>query len=172
MLIYFVCSMLVGPLASTYIKSNIVQAYKIPAGSMIPTLMIGDHMLVDKKLYKHASSAAGDIVVFPYPKNPAQDFVKRIVGVPADTVEIRDKQLFINGSKYEEPYVVNLDERVFPADTNPRDNVGPITVTDHSLFILGDNRDNSHDSRFWGFIDQEKVKGNAVTLYWSWDREN
>ena len=151
---------------------------------MIPTLLIGDHILVNKFIYGVKNPINGetwisyktpqrhDIVVFRYPQNRSQDFIKRVVGIPGDTVEIINKKLYINGDLFEEPNAVFLDQHVFPKGTQPRDNFGPVTVPPDSLFVMGDNRDNSHDSRFWKFVNIKDLKGKAFMLYWSWDKEN
>ncbi|MCA1766408.1 MAG: signal peptidase I, partial [Desulfobulbaceae bacterium] len=113
-----------------------------------------------------------DVLVFKFPLNPSQDFIKRVIGLPGDTVEIIDKKVFINGVRLKnDPGVIESDH-VIPAGKSPRDNFGPVTVPAASLFVMGDNRDNSHDSRFWGFVDFKDLKGKAYVLYWSWDRED
>lgn len=151
---------------------------------MIPTLLIGDHILVNKFSYGIKNPFTGeiwiplgtperqDVVVFKYPENPSQDFIKRVVGLPGDRIEIRDKQVYVNGSLLNVKYAVNMDPNTYPGPTPPRDNFGPITVPNHSLFVMGDNRDNSHDSRFWGYVDYTALKGKAFMLYWSWNKEN
>ena len=171
-------------LLALFIRTFVVQAFKIPSGSMIPTLLIGDHILVSKFAYGIKNPFSGstlipinvpqrqDVVVFRYPQNPSQDFIKRVVGLPGDTIEVVDKKLFVNGSPTEDPHAVFLDPQIFPKGTQPRDNFGPVLVPPGTLFVMGDNRDNSHDSRFWKFVDMKQVKGKAFMLYWSWDKEN
>jgi len=151
---------------------------------MQDTLLIGDHILVNKFIYgvKNPLNGntwipikkpeRGDIVVFKYPVNPAQDYIKRVVGVEGDTIEIKDKRVFVNGVPQVENYAIFLDNKILPANVQSRDNLGPITVPENSLFVMGDNRDNSYDSRFWKFVDLKAVKGKAFILYWSWDKEN
>jgi signal peptidase I len=148
---------------------------------MIPTLLIGDHILVNKFTYGIKNPFTGedwlemgdpqrhDIVVFKFPQNPSQDFIKRVVGVGGDRIEIIDKRVYVNGGLFIEPHAVNDKPETLPS---ARDNFGPVTVPPHSLFVMGDNRDNSHDSRFWGFVDLKAIKGKAFLLYWSWDRED
>lgn len=173
--IYLTCwavaSLIIQPTIGHLIKHNIIQAYKIPSGAMIPTLLIGDHILVDKLIYKDNEPQRGDIIVFPYPKDPSKDFVKRLVGLEGDIIEIRDKQLYINKELYVESYTINNDPKTIPESQFPRDFFGPITIPQNSLFVMGDNRDNSHDSRFWGFVDKNSVKGRVNSLYWSWNKE-
>ena len=169
---YLVFGLLFSGFSSNYIRDNHVQAYKIPAGSMEPALLIGDHILVDKSV---ESYGRGDLVVFEFPgdegKGNPRDFIKRIVGLPGEVIEVWDKQLYINGRQLEEPYAVHREATLVPADVAPRDNFGPITVPADSYFTLGDNRDRSYDSRFWGVVKGEKLRGRSVTIYWSWVRE-
>ena len=162
------------------IRSFVVQAFKIPSGSMIPTLAIGDHILVNKfvygvripyfrnEIFPVTSPRRGDVVVFIYPQDEEKDFIKRVVGVAGDVVEVRDKRLFVNGEPAADPYA-NLDSNEHERAIAPRDNFGPFKVPDGKLFVMGDNRDHSYDSRFWGPVDLDKVKGKAFLIYWSWD---
>lgn len=175
-------ALLVALVLAFFIRSFIVQAFKIPSGSMLPTLQIGDHILVNKFIYglrlpypfetmliEWNQPDRGDVIVFIYPKDRTKDFIKRVIGLPGDTVEIRHKQVFINGAKMDDPHANFADEdREMPG---PRDNFGPITVPPHHLFVMGDNRDRSHDGRFWGFVDLNDVKGKAFLIYWSWDAD-
>ncbi len=138
---------------------------------MTPTLQIGDYLLVDKAIYKKQDPKRGDIVVFPYPIKPEQNFIKRVVAVAGDSVEVKDKQLLINGEKVIENYIVHNDPDTIEKSMNQRDNFATVNVPPDSLFLMGDNRDNSHDSRFWGFVDKNTVKGKAINLYWSRDRD-
>lgn len=154
------------------IRTYIFQAYKMPSGSMKPTLLVGDHILADKFPLNLDKIERGDIIVFVYPPDPRKDFVKRVVGLPGETIEIRDRELYIDGNLLEENYVLHIDNHIFPADVNSRDNFGPIRVPENSLFVLGDNREASYDSRFWGFVELTKVKGKVTKIYWSWDKEN
>ncbi len=166
-----------------FIRTFVVQAYKIPSGSMIPTLDIGDHILVnkfihgirlpffDKVVIPVASPKRGDIIVFKFPNDESKDFIKRVVGLPGETVEIKDKILYINGQKMTEPYALNDDRSMFPPTVNHRDNFGPVVVPPGAYFVMGDHRDHSLDSRFWGFVEYSKIRGKAFLIYWSWDRE-
>lgn len=177
-------AIVIALILALFIRSFIVQAFKIPSGSMIPTLLIGDHLLVNKFIYGIKNPFTGatwisigepnrrDIIVFKYPENPKQDFIKRVIGVAGDRIEIIDKKVYVNGEILEVDNAVYRDNRIFPGDVTPRDNLGPIVVPENSLFVMGDNRDNSHDSRFWKFVDLQAIKGKAFILYWSWDRED
>ncbi|WP_185245079.1 signal peptidase I [Citrifermentans bremense] len=156
---------------STAVKTNVIQAYKFPSGSMEPTLLIGDHILVDRT-QSAKNPKRGDLIVFEYPEDSSKDFIKRVVAVGGDTVEIKDKELFVNGKTVKEPYAVHKETDLIPATINPRDNYGPQVVPKDSYFVLGDNRDRSYDSRFWGAVTKNKVKGTVKNLYWSWDKKN
>ena len=150
---------------------------------MEPTLLIGDHLLVNKFIYgiKNPITGSvwlpvddperGDIIVFKYPVNPKQDFIKRVVGIEGDRIKIVDKELYVNGKPFHVAGAVHLEPDIIPGATNPRDNFGPVTVPKNSLFVMGDNRDNSHDSRFWKFVKLKNVKGKAFILYWSWNKD-
>ena len=156
----------------------VVQAFKIPSGSMLETLQIGDHLLVNKFLYglrnpfnddyliRGVEPKVGDIIVFRYPKDRSLDYIKRIVGVPGDTLEMRNKVLYRNGVEVQEPYTQHSQPLIMIPG---RDNWGPITVPADKFFALGDNRDDSADSRFWGFLDRNDIRGKAWRIYWSAD---
>jgi len=164
--------LLIQPGVESAIKSDILQAYRIPSGAMKPTLQIGDHILADKYTYKKTEPKRGDIVIFPFPEDPSKDFIKRVVAVGGETIEIIDKQISINGEIIEEPFVIHTDSNIFRDKKRPRDNFGPVKVPDDSLFVMGDNRDHSYDSRFWGFVKKASVKGKAASIYWSWDKDS
>ena len=180
----YIEAILIALLLALFIRTFIVQAFKIPSGSMENTLLIGDHILVNKFIYGVKNPFNGntwipfsnperrDIVVFKYPVNPDQDYIKRVVGVAGDIIEIKNKKVYVNGVVLDEKYAIFRDNKILPANVQSRDNLGPITVPEHSLFVMGDNRDNSYDSRFWKFVDLKAVKGKAFILYWSWDKEN
>jgi signal peptidase I len=154
-----------------YIKSSYVQAFKLPSESMQPTLLVGDHVLVDKRASAR-DLQRGDLVVFRYPKDPTKDFMKRVLAIGGDKVEIRDKVLFVNDKLQNEPYVQYSDPDIIPRQRDPRDNFGPIIVPAQSYFVLSDNRDRGTDSRFYGVVDKMLVKGKLLTIYWSWDKTN
>ena len=159
------------------IRSFVVQAFKIPSGSMLQTLQIGDHLLVNKFIYGiripftdyfvtyFSDPEFKDIIVFEFPEDPSKDFIKRVIGTPGDVLEMRNKVLYRNGKKLDEPYVHHVELGYRPT----RDNFGPITVPEGKYFVMGDNRDQSYDSRFWGFVDRDKIEGKAMILYWSWE---
>jgi signal peptidase I len=167
-------------LLALLVRSSVVEAFWVPSGSMLPTIQIGDHLFVNKLAYKvrvpflgtaladTGSLQRGDIVVFLHPTDGTTDLIKRVVAVAGDTVEIRDKRLFVNGHTVEDPYARFVDRQTRGA---PRDNFGPAVVPPGKFFVLGDNRDQSYDSRYWGFAEVESIKGKATFIYWSWDRE-
>lgn len=160
------------------IRTFFLQAFKIPSGSMLETLQIGDHLLVNKIVYgvkapftdkfltTFSDPAHGDIIVFEYPEDPSKDFIKRVIGLPGDSIEVRNKDVYRNGKKLDEPYIQHTDPRTLSDDT--RDNKPVLTVPADKYFVMGDNRDESYDSRKWGFVDRGKIKGKAWVLYWSW----
>lgn len=178
-------AILVAVLLALLIRTFVVQAFKIPSGSMKETLQIGDHILVNKFIYgvkmpflqkiiiPVKEPHRGDIVVFKFPEDPDKDFIKRVVGLPGDVITIRNKHLFVNNNELKMAQSIYLDPHIIPSGyQSPRDNFGPITVPPDSLFVMGDNRDHSYDSRFWGFVDMKDVKGKAFIIYWSWDKDN
>jgi signal peptidase I len=175
-------SIVVAVILALFIRTFVVQAFKIPTGSMEPNLLVGDHLLVNKFVFAPAATPVerailpmrairrGDVVVFKFPEEPERDFIKRVVGLPGDTLEVRNRQVLINGNPIEEPYAHYL----FSAYDNgpgfdPRGRYGPVTVPDAHYFMMGDNRDNSQDSRFWGFLPAHYVKGRALMIYWSFE---
>jgi signal peptidase I len=174
-------SIIIAIILALVIRAVVVQAFKIPSGSMEDTLLIGDHLLVnkfiygpmipftDKRLFKIRDPRQGDVIVFEYPEDPSKDFIKRVVGVPGDTVQGIDKKVYVNGRLYQNPHEVHKEKDIIPKEQNPRDSFGPIKVPDGSYFVMGDNRDRSYDSRFWGTVKKEKIKGLAFIKYWSWD---
>ena len=167
-----------------FIRTFIVQAFKIPSGSMKNTLLIGDHILVNKFIYgvkipfwektviPIKDPKRGDIVVFKFPEDPDKDFIKRVIGAAGDVVKIRNKRVFVNGKPLNHDHGIYTDPHSFPMSVQPRDNFGPVTVPENSLFVMGDNRDHSYDSRFWGFVDLRDVRGKAFIIYWSWNKDN
>ena len=176
-------AVVIAVLLALFIRAFVVQAFKIPSGSMKNTLLIGDHILVNKFIYgikipfankelvHFKNPKRGDIVVFQYPVDPTKDFIKRVIGVPGDTVEVKDKQVYVNNQRLDEPYTVHSDNRILPASASPRDNLSPLIVPPNDLFVMGDNRDESYDSRFWKFVDMNDLRGEAFIIYWSWDQD-
>jgi signal peptidase I len=160
---------IVAYVPGTVTREFLVQTDKIGAGSMSPTLLAGDHFLVDTLIYRFTSPVRGDVVVFKYPENETKKSVKRIIGMPGDNIEIRDKIVYVNEHKLpDDDYTQRVDPEIIDGRINPRDNLGPVVVPAHSFFVLGDNRDQSLDSRFWGFLHRSKITGRARTIYWSW----
>lgn len=209
----YVEAIVIAVFLALLIRAFVVQAFKIPSGSMIPTLLIGDHILVNKFTYgvkipltdnrvlMFNQPKRGDVIVFSFPKNKEQeectsisknistrvsnawssgnpfylfkddckDFIKRVIGVGGDTIEVRNKRVYVNGVPLDEPYTIHNDLTV--EGGGPRDNFGPFKVPRGSFFAMGDNRDQSYDSRFWGVVSMDEIKGRAFIMYWSWDNE-
>lgn len=203
-------AILIAVVLALLIRAFVVQAFKIPSGSMLETLQIGDHILVNKFIYGiklpfsdsrflvFTPPKRGDVIVFSFPKNKekeectsivanisvrfgnawssgnplylfkddCKDFIKRVIGVGGDTIEIRNKVVYVNDVPLDEPYAIHNDPQI---DGAPRDNFGPFTVPRRSLFVMGDNRDQSYDSRYWGVVNMDEVEGKAFIMYWSWD---
>lgn len=166
-------------IAAFILRFAFVEAYKIPSESMIPTLLVGDDLLANKFVYGIklpffnrkililTSPHKGDIIVFRSPEDPRKELIKRVVAVEGDLIEERNKRIFINGRASNEPYIQHTDDFL----EDPRDNFGPYVVPKDKLFVMGDNRDESYDSRFYGFVDLKDVEGKAFVVYWSWDNE-
>jgi signal peptidase I len=174
-------SICVAVVLAFFVRTFVVQAFKIPSGSMEPNLLIGDHLLVNKfvsaptmtgverTLLPITTIQRGDVIVFKHPENPDRDLIKRTIGLPGETIELRNRTVYVNGRPLEEPYA----HFMFPAgatdisETDVRRNYGPVTVPADQYFMMGDNRDNSEDSRYWGFVPRDHVKGKALFLYMS-----
>ncbi len=177
-------AILVAIVLALFIRTFIIQAFKIPSGSMKQTLQIGDHILVNKFIYgiklpflmttivPIKNPKRDDIVVFKFPEDPDKDFIKRVIGIAGDVVECRDKQVYINHKRLNHDFGIHTDSNIISRGVQPRDNFGPVVVPENSLFVMGDNRDHSYDSRFWGFVDLKALRGKALIIYWSWDKEN
>ncbi|HZO83140.1 MAG TPA: signal peptidase I [Candidatus Binataceae bacterium] len=175
------------------LRTFLIQAYKIPSGSMEPTLLIGDHIMVNKVayglrmpdslfgftplageipygryLFRFGQVHRGDVVVFVFPVDPTKDFIKRVIGVGGDTIEVKSGVVWLNGKPMPDPHAhfeVPTRER---SAYSPRDNYGPFTVPAGKFFMMGDNRDHSYDSRFWGTVSFDQIEGHALFIYWSW----
>ena len=183
-------AILIALILALFIRTFIIQAFKIPSGSMENTLLIGDHILVSKFSYgTHIPNEIpfintklfddivlfskvperGDIIVFKFPKDETRDFIKRVIGLPGDLLEVRRQKVYINNKPYEDTHARHTDS---PSDSPlvPRDDFGPILVPDDHVFVMGDNRENSQDSRYWGYLNVKKIRGKALIIYWSWDR--
>jgi signal peptidase I len=169
-------------LIALFIRTFIVQAFKIPSSSMEPTLQVGDHLLVNKfiygikvpfvdsKYFQFKNPQRGDIIVFIYPKDRSKDFIKRVIGTEGEKVEIIHNNIYIDDKLIDDPWG-HYDERSQSAKyLQPMEKFGPILVPQRSLFVLGDNRDNSQDSRYWGYVNVNEVNGKAFIIYFSWDR--
>jgi signal peptidase I len=182
-------SIVIAVILALFIRTFVVQAFKIPTGSMEENLLIGDHLLVNKFVFGPTESGAErtllpvgtikrrDIIVFKYPEDPERDFIKRVIGLPGETVEVREKKVYINGTALDEPYVHFLAPPSAPSELHEvtsfdvRERFGPVTVPADQYFMMGDNRDNSADSRYWGFLRRDYIKGKALVIYWSYQAE-
>ncbi|MCX7857549.1 MAG: signal peptidase I [Deltaproteobacteria bacterium] len=178
----YVESFIIAALIALFVRSFFVQAFKIPSSSMEPTLLVGDHLLVNRLsyvikmpftdwiLYEISKPKRGDVIVFRYPVDKSKDFIKRVIAVEGDEIEIKDKVVYVNGKRIEDSHAFFSDPYVIPANLAPRDNFGPVKVPKDCYFVLGDNRDKSLDSRFWGFVRKEDLVGRAFILYFSWNK--
>lgn len=180
-------AMIVAVVLALIIRTFLFQAFKIPSGSMLDTLLIGDHLLVNKFIYgthipgldgkylKIRNPERGDVIVFEFPGDEGKsfwerrDFIKRVIGEPGDVIDVKNKQVYVNGKAVTFEQERHKDPEIIPAVASPRDFTGPIKVPADSYFVMGDNRDYSYDSRFWGFVNKSKIKGLAFIKYWSWD---
>lgn len=166
------------------IRSCVIQAFKIPSGSMEDTLAIGDHLFVnkfiygiklpftDKRILKIRDPRRGDVMVFEYPVDRSKNFIKRVIGVPGDVIQVQNKVVYVNGTPYKNPHEVHKETDLLSRQQSPRDNFGPVRVPANSYFMMGDNRDRSYDSRFWGFVKESDIVGEAFIKYWSWDQDS
>jgi signal peptidase I len=187
-------AMIIALVLAIFIRTFFIQAYKIPSGSMEPTLLIGDHILVNKIIFGlrmpdsifgleipgvplgqyvfHLEPVhRGDVVVFVFPPDRTKDFIKRVIGVAGDTIAVKNGVVWLNGAPMDDPHrhwEVAATDR---SPVSPRDNFGPVTVPPGKLFMMGDNRDRSYDSRFWGFVDLNDVEGRATIIYLPWNEE-
>ena len=175
-------SLVIAVLLALFVRTWVFQAFKIPTGSMEPGLLVGDHLIVNKMIFAPGLGGLeqailpsrpiqrGDIVVFKYPEDPDRDFIKRVIGLPGDTLEVRRKRVYINGEPLEESYVQYLQPPSSGREARPedrRETYGPVTVPPAQYFMMGDNRDNSEDSRYWGFMPASYVKGQALFIYFA-----
>jgi signal peptidase I len=179
----YVESLLIAALIAFFVRSFIVQAFKIPSSSMEPTLLVGDHLLVNRLSYVMkvpftdivildlGNPSRGDVVVFRYPVDTSKDFIKRVIGTEGDVIEIRDKVIYLNGQKMDDPHAHFAEDSIVQGVFSQRDNFGPIRVPPRAYFVMGDNRDRSLDGRFWGFVKQEDLVGRALIIYFSWNSQ-
>jgi len=161
LIIFLMSNVAVIPLLGSAIRNNIIQAYKIPSSAMEPTLLVGDCLITDRRIYRSQKPQTGDIIIFEFPKDPSKDFIKRVIGMEGEKVEIIENKIYINEKLLDDPW------GHFTKGYHPLDTFGPVIVPKDSLFVLGDNRNNSEDSRYWGFLDIKRVKGKALYLYWA-----
>ena len=177
-------TIVIAVILAMIIRTFVIQTFKIPSGSMMNTLFPGDFLFVnkfiygtripfsDKKILVLRNPQRGDIIVFKYPVDHKRNFIKRCIGLPGETIEIKNKKVYVNGKPLVEEYAVFRDSRIYSDDVylsddeRKRDNYGPVIVPDNAYFMMGDNRDNSLDSRFWGFLPEKDIRGKALVLYW------
>jgi signal peptidase I len=179
----YVESLAIAVILALFVRTWVFQAFKIPSGSMEPSLLVGDHLIVNKMVFAPTATSLerlllpqrelrrGDVVVFKSPEEPDRDLIKRVVGLPGDRVELRRKHVYVNDEAIDEPYA-QLDELPAGAEGRPddlRETYGPVTVPERQYFMMGDNRDNSRDSRYWGFLPESYTKGRALFIYFSLD---
>lgn len=165
----YIEAVLIALVIAAILRVFVVQAYRVESGSMENTLQVGDFLFVNKFIYHFRAPQAGDVIVFEYPLNPTKDYIKRVVATEGQTVEVIAKQLYIDGQLIADPAdAKHIDSKFIPAELSARDYFGPKQVPAGQLFVMGDNRDDSRDSRFWGFVDMKHVKGKAFLIYWSW----
>lgn len=171
-------SIAVAVVLALLIRTFIIQAFKIPSSSMENTLKIGDHLFVTKFIYgtkipftdirilSLTKPKRDDIIVFKYPYDKKRDFIKRCIGIPGDKIEIKNKIVYVNDGPVEKSYIIHRDSNVIPSEVSQRDNFGPVIVPEGRYFMMGDNRDTSLDSRFWGFLHEKYLRGKALVIYW------
>jgi signal peptidase I len=177
-------SLVIAVILALFVRTWVFQAFKIPTGSMEKNLLVGDHLIVNKMQFAPTATSLeraimpgrdirrGDIIVFKFPQQPDRDFIKRVIGLPGDRLELHRKKVYVNGSPIDEPYVQFLEPPSVdgpPRTDDLREEYGPVTVPPHQYFMMGDNRDNSEDSRYWGFMPESYVKGQALFIYFSFD---
>ncbi len=200
----YVEALVIALVLASVIRTFFVQAYKIPSGSMEPTLLVGDHILVNKLIYGLRTPDSlfglevpglpygkylfrlerihhGDVVVFVFPPDPTKDFIKRVIGLPGDTVAVKNGKVWLNGAPIPDPHAHLEVSDTQRSAVSPRDNfpqigtdaaaLGAVTVPPGKIFVMGDNRDRSYDSRFWGFVPEDNVEGRAMIIYWSWNAD-
>ena len=179
-------SLVIAVILALFVRTWVFQAFKIPTGSMEQNLLIGDHLIVNKMIFAPSATGLerailpsrdirrGDVIVFKYPVEPERDFIKRVIGLPGDRLELHRKKIFVNGQALDEPYVQFLEPPSTegpPRSDDLREEYGPVTVPAGQYFMMGDNRDNSQDSRYWGFLPASYVKGSALFIYFSFEED-
>jgi signal peptidase I len=180
----YIESLVIAAIIAFFVRGFIVQAFKIPSSSMEPTLLIGDHLLVnrlsyvmkvpftDTVIFSLGNPKKEDVVVFRYPMDKSKDFIKRVIATGGDKLEIVNKVIYVNDKRIDDGWGHYKDNDIIPAYLSPKDNLGPIIVPKDSYFVMGDNRDRSLDSRFWGFVKKEDLVGKAFILYFSWNNKS
>ena len=173
-------AIIIAIILALFIRTFVIQAFKIPSGSMEPTLRIGDHLLVNKFIYgiklpvwrrtivPVTTPERGDVIVFIYPVDQGKDFIKRIIGLPGERIEFLDQQLLVNGQPVEDPFGYYSEKKSTAENPDSGGRSWPVLIPEGHYFVMGDNRDHSYDSRFWGPVSSELVKGKAFIIYWSW----
>lgn len=173
---YVYCALILAPLGIEgvilFAQYHLVgvRTFKESSVSMAPTLGQGDHLVAKWEGYGDRLPGRGDIIIFPFPEDRSKTWVKRVVGLPGDRIQIKDKVVFINEQRLEDQWGIHESNVTFPNEVSPRDNFGPADVPEGAVFVLGDNRDYSHDSRFWGYVEAKDIQGKALFIYWSGDR--
>jgi len=176
-------SLIIAVVLALFVRTWVFQAFKIPTGSMEPNLLVGDHLIVNKMIFSpavtglerallpHREIRRGDVMVFKYPEEPERDFIKRVIGLPGDRLELRRKTIYINGEPLVEPYAHFTESPSESAGVTGdlREFYGPVSVPAGQYFMMGDNRDNSQDSRYWGLLPAHYVKGKALFIYFSFE---
>jgi signal peptidase I len=161
LIIFILGSVVAYPLLRWTIRNNIARTYRIPSSGMAPTLLLGDYLIADMRVYRSQRPQRGDVIIFEFPKDPSKDYIKRVIGIEGEKVEVIENKIYINDKIFNDPW------GCITGDYSAIDTSGPVVVPKDSLFVLGDNRNNSMDSRHWGFVDIKKVKGKALYLYWA-----
>lgn len=146
------------------------KAYQIPSGAMEPALLVGDYFVSDVRFFRHHKPQRGDIVIFLYPPDRTKDFVMRVIALEGETIEVRDKLVYVNGRKTNDPWGCHVEPDTLDQSISRRDNMAPVRIPEGSLFVLGDNRDRSFDSRFWGVVRVRDVIAKPLYVYWAKDR--
>lgn len=170
----------IAVLLALFIRTFVVQAFKIPSGSMKPTLLIGDHILVNKFIYgikipfirktiiPLGKPKRDDVIVFIYPVDQSKDFIKRVIGLPGEKIEMIGRKIYINGKLFSDKHGYFMNQGGGNHNPDNKNGFAPIVIPDNRYFVMGDNRDHSYDSRFWGFVPSKSIKGKAFIIYWSW----
>jgi signal peptidase I len=174
LVIYVIFSVIVASCVAFAVRTFAFHAFKISSGAMLPTLQVGDHLLSNKYVYRFSKPSRGEVIIFKYPQDRSKYFIMRVIAEGGDSIEIHDKQVLLNGEPIDDPWGRHVDPLIIPSGDDQekkRDNFGPVSVPEGSYFVMGDNRDRSYDSRFWGYVKREDIKAKAFVMYWSEDPE-